>query len=230
MLATLACLSFITTAPIQEEKLSKLYFVVLEKGPNAEAKVDEEEQSKMMGEHLANFDRLAKAKKLVIVGPMADAGDMRGIVVLDVQDKEKAEAEFKNDPFIKSGAMKLATYEWYCLKSAMHTPKNLTDLREYTIGFLRRGPESGKPRTDEEAKKVQEGHMANINRMANEGMLKVAGPMGGNGDLRGLFFFITTDREKIKRECDQDPAIKGGRLKMDLYTLYMGKGSLGEKN
>lgn len=230
MLATLACLSLISTPRIQEEQLSKLYFMVFEKGPNSNAARGEAEQAQMMSEHIANFERLAKAKKLIIVGPMPNSGDMHGVAVMDVPDKEKAEAEFKNDPFIKSGIMKLATHEWYCLKSAMKTPTNLTDLKAYTIGFLRRGPESGKPRTEEEAKKVQEGHMANINRMAKDGLLKVAGPMGGNGDLRGLFFFATTDREKIKRECEQDPAIKGGRLKMDLHTVLMGKGSLGEKD
>ena len=39
------------------------------------------------------------------------------------------------------------------------------------------------------AAKIQEGHLANINRLYNEGKLKVAGPFG-DGDWLGLLFLM----------------------------------------
>jgi uncharacterized protein YciI len=41
-------------------------------------------------------------------------------------------------------------------------------------------------------RRIQEGHMANIRKMAAAGKLAVAGPFAGNGDLRGVFIFQNT--------------------------------------
>ena len=39
------------------------------------------------------------------------------------------------------------------------------------------------------AVKIQEGHMANINRLYNDGKIKVAGSFGEKGNWRGIFIF-----------------------------------------
>lgn len=93
------------------------------------------------------------------------------------------------------------------------------DLDNYQFGLLRKGPNHGTG-TKEEAEKIQAGHMANINKMAASGKLMAAGPMGDNGDLRGIFLFKAASLDEAKALAAEDPAIKAGRLRMDIYTWY----------
>ncbi|WP_245189676.1 YciI family protein [Lunatimonas salinarum] len=65
------------------------------------------------------------------------------------------------------------------------------------------------------------GHMANIDRLAREGKLLVAGPFGPNGDaMRGLFIFDSGDVDQVQEWLADDPAIAEGILKASLYPWY----------
>lgn len=92
------------------------------------------------------------------------------------------------------------------------------DLETYQFGLLRRGPNSGKG-TKEEADRIQAGHMANIQKMAETGKLVAAGPMGDDGDLRGIFLFKAS-LDEAKALAAEDPAIKAGSLRMDIFTWW----------
>ena len=93
------------------------------------------------------------------------------------------------------------------------------DIEAYQFGLLRKGPNHGTG-TKEEADKVQAGHMANINKMAEMGKLMAAGPMGDDGDLRGIFVFKAASLDEAKALAAEDPAIKAGRLRMDIFTWW----------
>ena len=54
------------------------------------------------------------------------------------------------------------------------------EVEKYQFGLLKRGPQ-WTPEKTPETQKIQEGHMANINKMARLGKLVAAGPMGDNG-------------------------------------------------
>ena len=45
------------------------------------------------------------------------------------------------------------------------------------------------------AVKIQEGHMANINRLYNDDKIKVAGPFGDKGNWWGIFIFDCPSKE-----------------------------------
>lgn len=109
---------------------------------------------------------------------------------------------------------------------ADHSKPPQFELETYQLGLLRRGPNSGTG-TKEEAEKIQAGHMANIGKMAQLGKLIAAGPMMDDGDLRGIFLFRTS-REEAQAFAAEDPAIKAGRLKLELYT-WMGPKGIGAK-
>ena len=97
------------------------------------------------------------------------------------------------------------------------------EMDNYVVGLLKKGPNWSAERTPESAK-LQEGHMANIERMAKLGKLIVAGPFTGkNETIRGLYIFKTT-LEEAKQLAEADPAVKAGRLALDLYPWYAGKG------
>ncbi len=97
------------------------------------------------------------------------------------------------------------------------------EMKQYFFVMLKRGPNRGQDSVT--AMKLQEGHMANINRMAKEGKLAIAGPFGDNGDWRGIFIFDMKNMEDVKKEVEQDPAIQAGRLAYEIHPWWAGRGS-----
>lgn len=92
-------------------------------------------------------------------------------------------------------------------------------MKKYVIAFLYRGDRVSEYSEAERAK-LQESHLANINRMAEEGKLVMAGPFFGNEELRGLYFFAVESIEEAKALTETDPSIQAGVLKMDLKEWY----------
>lgn len=97
------------------------------------------------------------------------------------------------------------------------------EMTNYVLGLLRKGPNSGQG-TKEEMARIQEGHLANIRKMAETGKLIVAGPIGDNGDLRGIFIFKAKSPDEVRDLVNQDPAIQSGRLIVELHPWYAAAG------
>jgi uncharacterized protein YciI len=62
--------------------------------------------------HLANINRLAELKKLVVAGPFGDNGKLRGIFVFRVATLEEAKALAETDPAVKAGRLALEFHPW----------------------------------------------------------------------------------------------------------------------
>ncbi|SMO84379.1 YciI family protein [Solitalea koreensis] len=60
--------------------------------------------------------------------------------------------------------------------------------------------------------------------MEKSGKLNIAGPFLDDGDLRGIFIFNVTSIEEDKALVDQDPAVKSGRLSIDIHPWMSPKG------
>lgn len=91
-------------------------------------------------------------------------------------------------------------------------------MHRYVIAFLKAGPNRGQ--SEEEAQALQQAHMANIERMANEGTLVLAGPFLDDGPLRGIYVFKVDTVEEARALTATDPAIQAGRLEMELHPWY----------
>lgn len=91
-------------------------------------------------------------------------------------------------------------------------------MKKYVIAFLKRGP--NRDRTPEESAKLQRAHLDNIVRMANEGLLVLAGPFLDNGELRGIYVFNVETVEEAQKLTETDPAIQAGSLVMELHPWY----------
>lgn len=88
----------------------------------------------------------------------------------------------------------------------------------YYMAFLKRGPDRSHDSLT--AAKIQEGHMAHIMQMAKDKKLVLAGPFMDNGDLRGIFVFNVASVEEAIELTNQDPAVKSGRLVMEIHPWY----------
>lgn len=92
-------------------------------------------------------------------------------------------------------------------------------MRSYVLVILKTGPKPMPkgPERDEMFK----GHMANIQRLADEGKLAVAGPFAGGDDgWRGMFIFAVSDVDEAKQLTASDPVIKSGEMIAEYHKLY----------
>ena len=65
------------------------------------------------------------------------------------------------------------------------------------------------------------GHMDNINKLAENGKLVVAGPMKKNErSYRGIFILNVKTNEEATQLLKGDPAISSGMLAVELYQWY----------
>lgn len=97
-------------------------------------------------------------------------------------------------------------------------------MRIYYMGFLTRGP-AWTPEVTEATMKLQEAHMANIRRLAEDGRLLIAGPFSYDASdedqsLRGIFIFDTETRAEAEELARTDPAVKAGRLAIRVIPWY----------
>ncbi len=92
-------------------------------------------------------------------------------------------------------------------------------MKTYVFCILKTG--SNTTATKEEKAKYFEGHMANINRLAEEGKLVVAGPfMKNDRNYRGIFIFNVKTIEEAQALVETDPAVKAKIFEVELTPWY----------
>jgi uncharacterized protein len=98
------------------------------------------------------------------------------------------------------------------------------DLKQYYFVILVKGAN----RTQDSATvaKIQEGHLANITRLYEEGKIDLAGPFGDDTDWRGIFIFNVKTEEEVVALLKTDPAIASGRLDYIIHPWYGKKGTV----
>jgi uncharacterized protein len=97
------------------------------------------------------------------------------------------------------------------------------EMKQYWFVMLKKGPK--RDQSAEEAQKIQAGHMANIKSYADRGALQIAGPFMDDGDWRGIFILDVPDRAAAEAMCNDDPAIKAGRLVCEIHPWMSQKGA-----
>ena len=125
---------------------------------------------------------------------------------IEVPEKEKAEEtlESLNDQFDQQLADQLGADEY--------------GMKKYVMAFLKMGP--NRDQDSATAAQLQRAHMDNIKRLANAKKLIVAGPFLDAGDVRGIYIFNVETVEEAEALTRTDPAIKAGRLVMELHPWY----------
>jgi uncharacterized protein YciI len=98
-------------------------------------------------------------------------------------------------------------------------------MRMYVVCILKTGPNDAEIKGDER-KDIFAGHFANIERLADEGKLAVAGPFGKNDrTYRGLYVFNVSTIEEAEKLVTLDPAVKAGVFVPEL-TLWYGSAAM----
>ncbi|MBC5773760.1 hypothetical protein H8S95_06775 [Pontibacter sp. KCTC 32443] len=92
-------------------------------------------------------------------------------------------------------------------------------MKQYVLVILKTGSN-----TTTDKQKLNEyfrGHMENIGRLAKEGKLVIAGPLGKNDKAyRGIFILDAKTVEEAQKLVETDPAVKAKVFDVELYPWY----------
>lgn len=94
--------------------------------------------------------------------------------------------------------------------------------KSYSFVFLNKKSDA-EQLAKEQLDKIMEGHMANINLLAEEGKLIAAGPFEGGG---GIFILNTTSIEEAKQWLSTDPGVKANRWNIEILPYKPRIGSV----
>lgn len=97
-----------TTTPA---KLTTAYLAFLTRGEKWSAERTPA-SAEIQKAHLANIQKLADMKKLVVAGPFGDNGTLRGIFVFKVSSLEEARSLAATDPAVQAGRLALQIHPW----------------------------------------------------------------------------------------------------------------------
>ena len=98
-------------------------------------------------------------------------------------------------------------------------------MKMYVMCVLKTGPRDAEVK-GKDRENIFAGHFANINKLADEGKLAVAGPFGKNDKtFRGLYIFNVPTIEEAEKLVVLDPAVKAGVFVADM-TLWYGSAAL----
>ena len=206
-----------------QHKLVEFHMALFKRGPQFSS--TETPQSKEIhAQHFAYFSSLVESGKAVIGGPFRDDGDILGLYVLKTKTADEARALAEADPAVKAGQFSIEMHPWWSEEVMKKATLPIKFGTAY-LAFLTRGPKWTPERTPQ-TEEIQKAHLANINRLAQTGKLVVAGPFGDNGQLRGIFVFKVSSLEEAKELAATDPAVKAGRLALDVHTWLVPEGIL----
>jgi len=103
-------------------------------------------------------------------------------------------------------------------------PAEMGEMKQYAMCLYMKGP--NRDQSPEEAEKLQSGHMQFIIENAEKGWIVIAGPMGEEGDLRGILIFNPElDVEFVRNLMQEDPAVAAGRLIADVKPWWSQSGA-----
>lgn len=93
------------------------------------------------------------------------------------------------------------------------------EIDQYWFVMIRTGPNVGLDSA--ERAELFRGHMSNMQRLADEGILKIAGPFGKNDlNWRGIFILDCKTLKEAQQHVDTDPAVNAGLFEVDIVPWY----------
>jgi uncharacterized protein YciI len=212
------------TSPPPESEMATYVVVLLNKGP-AWSTADPDEAARQQRDHEAFVRQLVRTGTMRGAGTVEGTGDLREIVIFADDSVGRVRGILESDPAVRAGRFIPTLLLWWAAKgigerfvdAVLAGTEQTLAPRTYQFGFLVRGP-AWTPERTPEVERIQAGHMANINRLAAEGVLVAAGPFVNGGTYRGIFVFDVSSTAEADRLTGTDPAVAAKRLTIELHT------------
>jgi uncharacterized protein YciI len=124
------------------------------------------------------------------------------LIIACGQDKQPAEQAPAKD----TAAVKADTAQMRSLADG--------EMKTYYMVFLNEGAD--RTQDSATAAKIQEQHLAHLTKMWNEHKMHLAGPFLDEGTTKGICVYNVASAEEAKTFAEEDPAVKSGRLKVEV--------------
>ena len=139
---------------------------------------------------------------------------------VDIQDKQVVKESNKlsikeQDSLLKNKGFKTFYY-------VEEKTKDTFLMQEYYIAFLKAG--SIRSQNEEEAKQLQDQHLAHLGKMYEMGFADISGPFGDDGDIRGITIYNVPNQQLADSLANSDPMVKAGRLQVEIHPWWAAKG------
>jgi uncharacterized protein YciI len=120
-------------------------------------------------------------------------------------------------------------------KTVAQTPKSNHEVFEYQEGdttyvmqkyflvLLKKGP--NRNQSQEEATEIQKRHLEHLAWLDKLGKVSIVGPSEGHDTIAGFVLFNTETIKEADSLAHLDPAVKAGRLEVEVLPWWAAKGS-----
>ena len=208
---------------VPASKLVEFHMAILKRGPHWTASPGTD-VPQMQKAHVAYVQALLASNKAVIAGPIKDESGIVGVYVFRAESADEAKSWAMADPAVAGGLLVAEMHPWWSEDVMKKTTTPQKMMTAY-LAFLTRGSKWTAESTPE-TQEIQKQHLANIRRLADMKKLVVAGPFGDDGTLRGIFVFRVDSLEEARQLSETDPAVKAGRLALDIHPWLVPEGIL----
>jgi len=99
----------------------------------------------------------------------------------------------------------------------------LFTMKKYYFCLLKKGPKRDQDSLT--VMKLQEEHLAHIGKLVAGGNISLVGPFDDDGEIRGIMIFNAESAGEAERLESEDPAVKAGRLSIEIHPWWGAKGS-----
>ena len=96
-------------------------------------------------------------------------------------------------------------------------------MKKYFLCIYSAGP--NRDQEKEKLTELQTGHMNHIGMLAENKQACIAGPMAGDGEMRGIIIMSVYSKEEAVELIGNDPMVKAGRLNFEIQPFWAAKGS-----
>jgi uncharacterized protein YciI len=176
-------------------------------------------------QHMAYYQSLLTSGKALIAGPLQDDPQWSGVAIFNTKSADEARAWATADPAVAAGFFTIELHPWWSEDVFKRNVQPGGGPTTVYLALLVRG-EKWTPGQTPENEAIQKAHLANIGRLAELKKLVVAGPFGDDGTLRGIFVFRVASLEEARTLAETDPAVKAGRLALQIHPWIVPDGIL----
>lgn len=93
-------------------------------------------------------------------------------------------------------------------------------MEQVILGLYRKG-DTWSPEATPQVQEDQRGHLANFQRLADEGLLLLTGPLTDADPYRGALILDCRSVAEAAALMQSDPHLRSGRLELELYPWWV---------